>query len=738
MGNLLALRSAFIATLILSFVVVTAAGQLQDAASLLRQARILFDEGRVEDARPLLEKAVAEEPDLADAHYLLARIHLEADPPNLKAAKNAGDRAVELDPDNVEFLGLKLARLHRSSASFLPSLKTRQTQDLAERIVRLDPGNELAHRVLGEIALADYRNARSSVSFPDLDNLDVPAPREAFFNAAYLLNPVLEPGIETEGIEFETSRRYAARSIEYVTKEDEARRRYDAAADHFLKALGANPENVQVYKALLTAAVLADDLERADSVSAAMVRHVPDDPDSWLSRGMVTFWRNREDEAEDAFERALQTMDAAGARAYENTSLFDGERRRDDAAGQGYWASRDPFLLTPVNERRLEHFARMTYADLRFGDLFADRRGWETEPGEVIVRYGVPVGEAQTTTRLDRYLILHYGDFFFKFMDLAKSGKLTFYSPKVGDAAPNFEEIERAFNDDFTLVSREIFREIPERFIYDRRGDRSPVPYMVSSFLAPDNTLDVIVALGISMSADAAGDDIRSAAWLLDDGGGVASVDSGHVDPGVWVTHEGDGYRTYTRQLRASSGRYTMAVEYERAQVNEAGFHRLPVDLRPYPTDRSSISDLLLAYSVEDSDGTKPAGLSRGGFGIEPAPWGVFSVGQPIYVFFETYNLDWGADQLGRTYRIEAFLMPFKGQGDLSRAAERAFSRKDRPAGVSVSYDAVARGRVEPQYLILDTADVDAGTYLVGLRLTDESGHESYTGRAVLLETGSN
>ena len=64
---------------------------------------------------------------------------------------------------------------------------------------------------------------------------------------------------------------------------------------------------------------------------------------------------------------------------------------------------------------------------LRFGEVFDDRMGWETDPGEVVLRYGVPRAEAQNTTRFDRYFIFHYGDIWFKFMDLAKSEKPTFY-----------------------------------------------------------------------------------------------------------------------------------------------------------------------------------------------------------------------------------------------------------------------------------------------------------------------
>ncbi|MBT4499002.1 MAG: GWxTD domain-containing protein, partial [Gemmatimonadetes bacterium] len=51
-----------------------------------------------------------------------------------------------------------------------------------------------------------------------------------------------------------------------------------------------------------------------------------------------------------------------------------------------FWAQRDPDLLTPVNERRLEHYRRVWYSRIHFG---RKKTPWGRR-GEVYVRYGEP------------------------------------------------------------------------------------------------------------------------------------------------------------------------------------------------------------------------------------------------------------------------------------------------------------------------------------------------------------
>src|SRR5690606_17930201 len=60
------------------------------------------------------------------------------------------------------------------------------------------------------------------------------------------------------------------------------------------------------------------------------------------------------------------------------------------ACASRLWTRKDPRYLTPYNERKPEHYARLVYADLLYGSEDLDLRGWETQRGQILVRYGVP------------------------------------------------------------------------------------------------------------------------------------------------------------------------------------------------------------------------------------------------------------------------------------------------------------------------------------------------------------
>ncbi|NNL47355.1 MAG: GWxTD domain-containing protein, partial [Acidimicrobiia bacterium] len=412
---------------------------------------------------------------------------------------------------------------------------------------------------------------------------------------------------------------------------------------------------------------------------------------------------------------------------------------RLNSADRDRWKGKDPFLLTPTNERRLEHFARLAYADLRFGRMKDGIRGWETDPGRVVVRYGIPVSEAQNATRFDRYLMLHYGAFYFKFMELAKNGKLTFYSPKAGSAAPSFNEIERSIENDFALISQRLFRDVPERFVYDANGRRMAFPYLASTFIGTDGP-EVVVAYGIPRAAVPGGTMADkpppSGLFVLDENGTILSRSTGRLPgkPHTIVSNEGE-YDVWHRTAALPPVRpSTVAVEFGGEEDSHVGFQRAVVRPPATTVNRPVLSDVLLAYLVEEEPHeTGDSWLVRSGHAMLPAPWGVFEQGQPIYLYFETYGIrDQGAGS--GEIEVEARLRSHERGDDVQDSITDVFVDTKQEA-VSVRYTGMASAGRDARYLILDTEGLDEGTYVVGLRLTETgTGHTATTGRAVVLD----
>ncbi|MDQ8161908.1 MAG: GWxTD domain-containing protein [Gemmatimonadota bacterium] len=57
---------------------------------------------------------------------------------------------------------------------------------------------------------------------------------------------------------------------------------------------------------------------------------------------------------------------------------------------RAFWENADPLLSTPENEAQLEYFARVAISMLRYDDPEQGVRGWRTDRGLIVIRYGEP------------------------------------------------------------------------------------------------------------------------------------------------------------------------------------------------------------------------------------------------------------------------------------------------------------------------------------------------------------
>jgi hypothetical protein len=132
------------------------------------------------------------------------------------------------------------------------------------------------------------------------------------------------------------------------------------------------------------------------------------------------------------------------------------------------------------------------------------------------------------------------------------------------------------------------------------------------------------------------------------------------------------------------------------------------------------LSDILMAYRIEETPNGQPLSPSefvRHGLSIRPAPWGVYAVKQPIYLYFEVYNL--APDAGGATrYEVETVLVEKTEAKGLERLIQQAFGQR-QAQGVSTGFESTGTARDESQYVILDASLEQTGNYIVVLRVTD-------------------
>ncbi|MDE2998997.1 MAG: tetratricopeptide repeat protein [Gemmatimonadota bacterium] len=180
--------------------------------------------------------------------------------------------------------------------------------------------------------------------------------------------------------------------------------------------------------------------------------------------------------------------------------------------------------------------------------------------------------------------------------------------------------------------------------------------------------------------------------------------------------------------LTAAPGAYRLALQMSRLNSNRLQAYHQEVEVPDYDSGELLLSDLQVAYRVvEAGPGADPKSV-RGQWQIAAAPSRAFRSGEPVYVYFEIYNLT--RDSFGNT-RYEVGYEVRRGRKKLNTLA-----RKGSGEVVSVSYGQVGASPHESDYVELDLRKGKPGRYRVRMTVKDlVSGRETAReGRFQILE----
>ena len=192
-----------------------------------------------------------------------------------------------------------------------------------------------------------------------------------------------------------------------------------------------------------------------------------------------------------------------------------------------------------------------------------------------------------------------------------------------------------------------------------------------------------------------------------------------------------------TQQMQLQPGTYELLVVLEMASRQTDAVWIREIMVPDYDQTGVTLSDIMLAYSVEQAEDGVPLSTSeiiRNDLSILPAPRNLYSTELPIYLYFEIYGLTLNAR--GRTdYDVEITLEPKNTDRRIRRVIRSIFGKKRNREGVSVSYTENGSLREESLYQILDVSNQKTGLYTLTLVVRDnETGKESERTRGLFLE----
>jgi len=728
-----------------------------------------FEAQHYAEAEEVIRTFITRHPDQSEARYVLAQIYAQQRD-SAKAAVTIS-RAIFRDPEKVELLEMQLRLGFPRNLSV--ALRRTKKHELAERILKLDSTNALANLQIGGEEALIYLHHRNRITIPHLRPLgnasmigklpDLDVLRES--PTDHMLPPVPDP-FDLESVQ---QRGYQLRDLS-----DRAEKAYPIAVHHLTRALASEPTARRAYMSLAALYVARPDHEAMMRLATTMRRHFPEDPYSGLFLGFAAYKLNQMEQATQYFSAALDRMPPAmhsvfgDLRRVMNENQLKNLPNNELPPSETFWTSRDPHLLTHANERELEHYARLVYAKLLFSEPKLDLEGWDSERGRVYVRYGTPendfflsnivakcAGRAIKTglNTIRNFHVFDYGAFRFVFGNHGLWGigasenpsiptlnEFPIYSPC--SQALSFTDAVR-FDMDYVIKSRETIRKIPEQFVYEPPGRHIDFPFLASRFKGHAGKTDLYLSFGIPLAEQASESQtlnlgLQTGAFLVNETEGRVAESRyavGAVSAQGQQTFSATTLWVGTHKLAALPGQHTLAIEFEAAAAHVLGLQRSQVEVPNYHRQDLMLSDLLLAYHIEEQNGAseQPGYLLRNGLSIQPAPWGVYSVRQPLYLYFEVYYLQ--SDDRGQTeYEVEAILVDKEKETGLGGKIKGLLGRKKEDA-VSIAFEREGTPTDDGQYLILDVSDQQPGDYVLIVQVKDLVRNETVeTRRPVFLE----
>ena len=171
---------------------------------------------------------------------------------------------------------------------------------------------------------------------------------------------------------------------------------------------------------------------------------------------------------------------------------------------------------------------------------------------------------------------------------------------------------------------------------------------------------------------------------------------------------------TLPESVVAPSGDFTMAVQVRDEISQRIGVYLRPVILSDYSGEELLISDLKLATLITPSGVQGP--FVRKGLNITPNPGRLYIRENPVYVYYEIYNLVMNPD--GKTeYEILYEISPREGSSRPSWSARR---QRDMQT-VMMAFSGEGYSTEDREYTSLDTSGLPAGEYVLTVTFTDQN-----------------
>ena len=445
--------------------------------------------------------------------------------------------------------------------------------------------------------------------------------------------------------------------------------------------------------------------------------------------GYADYRRGQFESAANYFERGLNMMDSTELTGYESvlflippqnaTRYMQQAPAKRDSLREELWFEIDLDPTTPVNERRVEHYARVWLANLLYTDPRYGVIGWTTDMGETLIRLGLPDDRYRAKIQSGRtngvpawYWYYTTTEFpcTLAFVDHMLSGTFRFpfsYSDNTGSSRANSSKEIAYLN----------YRQIPQESTVGR--ERLPVNLFAGAYtFASNDSLTEVQIITFAPAADLLdenGAELRIVIQAENGIGNYRTQEQGGLAP-LFASDGRDSLIGRSSMFSIEPGSYRVGIALEQPEEKRFGVIVDSVVVPDYRNGKPSLSDIVLG-SARSGDRNGP-GIVRGdSVRIVPSIDQEFSTSQPLRLYYEIYNLPTDIRSLTRFDVTYTFQFVKGSERGIKSLLGKIFP--GRKESVSYTYREGGKNRTAIRDVELNLSELRPGRYVLTIAIND-------------------